>query len=624
MVSRAAKRKAVGLLQEAAKRLRIETAEDFNDSRIIIDEDFEAHQVEEESGEDEFSDNIESSDDENRSSKVDSPNTPFSPSSPSRKYPSQKKSSGNTRPCDEKTIECDFKGCVKKFNRHAKLEDHLRSHFNDRAFVCSHEGCDKAYFRMPALKEHLTCVHSTKRPYICDRSDCGKSFAKAQRLQRHKETHEGHDRFRCTAHPPCSDHFRKRQTLQRHIRTAHLGLMAYPCTHVNSATGLQCEEGFELLSTLRRHENRVHGPPRFWCDECTLEANNDGTPHQVGFTTQTELSKHITNQHEAQCIFCDVKCSNQYNLEKHVEAIHSRPTPKYLDPIAERRKFSCTYPDCGKSFTKNNNLTAHVRTIHEKIRFKCITDPPNVPYKDSEVVSWDGQNSCGREFFTKQNLEEHIRTQHLQLPSLVNTKRSKPQAPPKERRRTTRFGCISESPNVPYKDPSVAHWNGVDACGIDFATKQKLEDHIRIEHLYLPPLVKLEQAKPARPRKERLRKVPQSIDVLTGAAFEFDEGRNRPCLVKACSWLFVRQYDLDQHLRTKHALSPNGTPIEDCSEFGEEFDLDDLESEIQQGAVHERVFWHGTDMRKGEGGDDDWAREQMEMRSLIDPALLGI
>jgi len=346
-----------------------------------------------------YSSNRDNDDTDNESHGAETPLTPFSPA---RRFRS-----------DEKTIKCTYEGCLKTFNRPARLASHLRSHKNERPFVCNYTDCDKSYIEEKHLKQHIKGSHTHEREYTCDWEGCTKSFMTATRLRRHRDTHAGHDRFRCTEYPPCNQSFRKHQTLQRHIRSDHLELAPFPCTQIDTNTGEPCGAGFDSGGALRKHEDRIHGSFRYFCDDCTIPGPN-GLRQPLGFTTKPELTKHIKATH-IKCIFCDFPFTSQQSLQQHIEAQHNG---KSLD---ERRTRPCTVPGCGKSFTKKYNLDVHIRTVHKGERFTCGTSDLT---NSTAVRDWDGSDACGADFVSKQNLEDHIRTRHLGLSSLVNAKRT--------------------------------------------------------------------------------------------------------------------------------------------------------------------------------------------------------
>ncbi|KAJ5179191.1 hypothetical protein N7492_002401 [Penicillium capsulatum] len=330
----------------------------------------------------------------------ETPPTPFSTTS--SRYPSELK-----------THRCPFEGCTKAFNRPARLQEHIRSHNDERIFKCTNEGCDKTFLRASHLAHHVKSAHTQVRDYVCDRSGCGKSFVTGSRLRRHIAAHDGRDKYRCTEYPPCDETFRKHSTLQKHITTVHLNEKPFPCPHIDSNTGKKCPMAFDTAGHLRAHESRVHTEKRFSCAECTQnsqEQENDmqttGSCVEQSFTfpTYALLQEHVRTVHPPKCPNCPMVCSTSRELRRHLEVAHGDVS------LEERKVFTCTEPGCERSFTKKGNLTVHIRTVHEgEKRFACGETDLSA---SKRVNEWDGIG-CGKRYGSKLALEEHIRTAHL-------------------------------------------------------------------------------------------------------------------------------------------------------------------------------------------------------------------
>ncbi|KAL1970546.1 hypothetical protein VTN77DRAFT_4190 [Rasamsonia byssochlamydoides] len=334
----------------------------------------------------------------------ETPATPFSTTS--SKYPSELK-----------THLCPFEGCTKAFNRPARLQEHLRSHNNERIFKCNHDGCEKTFLRASHLNHHIKSAHTTIRDYVCDRPGCGKTFVTGTRLRRHLAAHDGRDKYRCTEYPPCNETFRKHSTLHKHIMTVHLHQKPFPCSYVDPVSGQKCPQAFDTAGHLRAHEARLHAENRFTCTECSRDSGDGSAGDEsksasggVSFPTYAQLQAHIKAAHPPKCPNCPIVCSTSRELRRHLEVAHGDVS------LEDRKVFPCTVPGCGRSFTKKGNLTVHVRTVHEgEKRFICgETDLSS----SKKVEGWNGEG-CGKRYGSKLSLEEHVRTAHM---GLMNTK----------------------------------------------------------------------------------------------------------------------------------------------------------------------------------------------------------
>lgn len=222
--------------------------------------------------------------------------------------------------------------------------------------------------------------------------------------------HEGQDRFRCNV-VGCGKSFRKHGTLHKHVTVVHEGKSPFICL-AQDEDGEICGAGFESAGKLRSHEARLHGSKRFWCTVCSsngpemAEESGEQEIEGAAFSTYADLQAHIRIKHPPTCLECGRRCASQRELKKHIEAKHSSQS------MEERRRHLCPKPGCGRGFTKKNNLTVHIQTVHGEKRFVCGAVSPR---KLNKVGHWDGAGACGTSFTSKSNLEEHIRIAHLGL-----------------------------------------------------------------------------------------------------------------------------------------------------------------------------------------------------------------
>ncbi|KIW83442.1 hypothetical protein Z517_02687 [Fonsecaea pedrosoi CBS 271.37] len=329
--------------------------------------------------------------------------------------------SGTLPRCRQKTLKCPYDNCDKAFDRKVRLEEHIRSHTNERPFQCPHPPCTKAFFRDSHLKHHVKSQHSNIRDYKCTWEGCDSSFTTGTRLRRHLETHEAKERFRCRGYPGCDQTFRKQDTLDRHILSVHHNIKPFPCKELDSVTGAPCKKAYDTAENLRCHMRAKHDTSRFSCSDCMAQnaailANPDDEREVIraSFATYGELQAHLTIVHPPTCQYCPTSFTTNKELTRHLEIQHGiLPERKSEDSAV----FTCTVQGCGKKFTKKGNLNVHIKTVHENKRdFVCGKTEIALPEEvaDQEDVAIHG---CNRSFTSKASLEEHVRTAHLGLES---------------------------------------------------------------------------------------------------------------------------------------------------------------------------------------------------------------
>ena len=389
--------------------------------------------------------------------------------------------------------------------------------------------------------------HTNTRPFACSHSPCTKTFLRQAHLTRHVQSTHNDVRTHVCPTAGCGKAFATATRLRRHEST-HTARGKHRCTEAG------CGRAFRKAATLAMHTVTEHeGRPAYTCDAVVGE----GVPCGQGFNDAHKLKLHRERNHTAdrfRCTMCTIPTDAGTEPELRDLCFAT------YDAFVAHRK--AAHPPvcgaCGHVARGPAELAQHYGERHGP-------EPPPKPARP-EVYRCEAEG-CGRAFGRPSTLINHVKNLHST---------SRP------------FVCRAADPATLRQ---AGGWDGRDACDQSFASKAKLERHVRRTHVA--------DASPEAPRRRRRRTSRASAQQPANGGAE-----------------------------------PGEKSIADEEAQAALDEMDDWGRVLERGAASGGPFWLGGEEDEATGTESsEWEVEEMEMERLVersaedeiplDPALTG-
>ena len=466
---------------------------------------------------------------------------------------------------------------------------------------CPYDNCNKSFNRPAKLSQHLRS-HTNTRLFVCPHTPCTKDFLRESHLKHHVKSAHSDIRDYVCEWQGCGKSFITATRLRRH-NAAHEGREKFRCT----VTG--CGQTFRKHGTLQKHVTTFHeGRHPYVCELL----NENGTKCGAGFDTEGRLESHAGRIHGTKKFVCTV-CPCQQEADIQTPNL-GKNGAVFLSHVALQAHIQDEHPptctECGLKCTSKSALKSHVEVLHGDLGV------------NERKVHVCPEPDCGRAFTKKGNMNAHIQISHA----------------------GKRFVCgVVDRKTLNH----VGDWDGSDACGEASTSKRNLERHICTVHLGLDPSGKLKNGGKHQSLAEPANKNGVSaLTRLTGSGYETETGRNVSCLVQGCNYRFVREYDLEIHLQSRHGLADleiqammmeeelytrhsfQGAPVYATEhdleaerifdrQFGNDVVMGNSDDSLESGTLEDGVLWLRGDSFDTAAGDS-WLHDEGAMQHLID------
>ena len=285
--------------------------------------------------------------------------------------------------CSDETNTDTDESCVTS-GQSANVSDSVegKSAVGKTAVTFQCHSCDYAGSSAKLLRMHRHNLHNQNRGlYHC--KACSYTCLQKRTLDAHSKTHAKEFLFHC---PECKKSFATSSALTRHSKTHRIN-RDFVCSI--------CGKAFKIKCTLTDHMKRVH-----MVDKSNSFNSFNSNDQNLSNENKLKLNNAIS---ESQNI--DVESDTGLSADRQpviavkvVTDDDNKTTlicaeePDQMDYIAQNKRFSCSWPNCGKQFRDNYNLNSHFRRHTENKDLSCP--------------------ECDFKCIQKGHLNHHIKTKH--------------------------------------------------------------------------------------------------------------------------------------------------------------------------------------------------------------------
>ncbi|XP_018653326.1 putative zinc finger protein [Schistosoma mansoni] len=432
---------------------------------------------------------------------------------------------------------CTYPGCGKSYSSYSKLKLHLRSHKCEKYYVCRKPGCNATFTQFVPLPKPFILTASwdseMKLLYVCPFKECGKAFTKRSKLHEHV--------------------------------CRHMGVRPFVCD--------KCKASFVQKYELRRHSIiHLRGAQPRSLSQCNKS-----------YTRRYRLNLHISTHTGTGPISCDApNCSMKYfseeDLKRHKLSQHSSVDK---DP---RRRHTCTFPGCSRSYSELNKLKEHLRTHTGERPYVCRKPGCGATFarlsgvKSHEITHVYVRKrskrlaqypismiECGKAFLKRNKFRDHIYRHTGVRPFVCD--QCKASFVQKYELRCHTYVHLRVAQSINCEMSFYSRFNQMEHirthtgerpftcpephCNSTFKRRRDLRDHWSMHLLDCPPSATLTE--------EEFNKALKEADEKYNAMYKYH------CTYPGCDKSYARRHRLNQHISTHTGTGPIPCDAPNCN-----------------------------------------------------------